>query len=129
MRVARRRVRRLREVYDCQRGMVTVEAALALAGLAAFLVIAVAALGAVAAQIRCVDAAREGARLAAAGDPRARDAAAQVAPSGASVSVRMGGDDVVVEVRGSVRFLPMLRVEARAVAVREPAFDDADAGG
>lgn len=49
-------------------GMVTVEAAYALAALAAFIVLGLAAIGGIAAHLRCTDAAREVARLAAVGD-------------------------------------------------------------
>ncbi|WP_263993341.1 TadE family type IV pilus minor pilin, partial [Mycolicibacterium fallax] len=45
------------------RGAGTVEAALAIAALVTVLVLAVAGLGALSAQVRCVDAAREAARL------------------------------------------------------------------
>jgi len=51
------------------RGAVTVEAALALSTLVVFLALALGALAAVTESIRCVDAARELARLAARGEP------------------------------------------------------------
>jgi Flp pilus assembly protein TadG len=50
-------------------GAVTVEAALALCALTVFLVLALGALVAVAQTMRCADAARELARLAARGEP------------------------------------------------------------
>ena len=74
------------------RGAITAEAALALPALA-LVAAALVALGHVGvAQLRCVDAARVAARLAARGEPpslvRARAEAA--APAGASVVVRAG---------------------------------------
>ena len=61
--------------------MVTVEAAYALAALAVFVVLGVGALGAVTAHVRCTDAAREVARLAAAGDSSATAVGARRVPS------------------------------------------------
>lgn len=101
-------------------GMVTVEAAYAMAAIAAFLLIGVGAVAGVSAQIRCTDAAREVARLAAAGDESARSLGATVAPKGAGIEVRDGADQVVVVVSAKVPLLPMVTVSARAVAAREP---------
>ena len=100
--------------------MVSVEAAFAIAAIAAFLVLGVGAVGAVIAQIRCTDAAREVARLAAAGDPKASAAGAAVAPGGARIEVREVGDTVEVRVTARARLLPLLTVSAGAVAAREP---------
>ena len=62
-------------------GAVTVEAALALCALTVFLALALGALIAVAQTMRCADAARELARLAARGEPdRGRAVAARLAP-------------------------------------------------
>jgi hypothetical protein len=103
------------------RGAVTVEAALALCSLAMFLAVAVACVVAVTASIRCIDAARELARLAARGEPeRGRAVAAALAPESARVVLTEDGDLVVAEVSVElVRPLP-LRVGGRAVAAREP---------
>lgn len=87
--------------------MVTVEAAYALSALAVFVVLSVAAIGGVAAQLRCTDAAREVARLAAAGDPAATRVGAQVAPKGARIEVRTEGDRVVATVVAKVPLLAM----------------------
>lgn len=106
--------------------MVTVEAAYALAALAAFVVLGVAAIGGVAAQLRCTDAAREVARLAAAGDPAATRVGAQVAPGGARIEVRSEGERVVATVVAKVPLLPMLDVSARSVAAKEPAAESAE---
>ncbi|WP_308257749.1 TadE family type IV pilus minor pilin [Pseudonocardia lacus] len=103
----------------------TVEAALALCSLAVFLAVAIGAVAAVTASVRCTDAARELARLAARGEPdRGRAVAAAVAPDGARLGVEPGsvadGAAVVAEV--SVRLFPPLplRVTGRAVAAVEP---------
>lgn len=72
-------------------------------------------------QLRCVDSAREAARLAARGDERsALDAARRIGPAGAQVELRRDGDYVVARVSaGSPSWLPV-RIEAEAVAAREP---------
>lgn len=103
------------------RGAVTVEAALALCSLAVFLAFAVGAVAAVGASIRCTDAARELARLAARGEPeRGREIAARLAPGGARIDMLGDGDLVVAEVSVDLlRPLP-LRISGRAVAALEP---------
>lgn len=108
-------------------GMVTVEAAYALAALAAFVVLGVGAIGGVVAQLRCTDAAREVARLAAAGDRDASSIGARIAPSGARIDVRTQGDQVVVTVAAKVPLLPVFDVSARSVAALEPAGAEASA--
>ncbi len=97
------------------------EAALALASLAAFLAVALGAVTAAAASVRCIDAARELARLAARGEPdRGREVAAAIAPDGATLVLTGDGDLLVAEVSARpVGPLP-LRVGGRAVAVAEP---------
>ncbi|MFH8579071.1 TadE family type IV pilus minor pilin [Streptomyces zaomyceticus] len=76
------------------RGFVTVEAAMVLPVLALFTVTLLWALAAAAAQIRCVDAARAGARIAARAEPvaAAEAAARAAAPEGARVSVTRSGE-------------------------------------
>jgi hypothetical protein len=102
-------------------GAVTVEAALALCALAVFLAVAVGAIAAAGGSIRCVDAARELARLAARGEPeRGRAVATQLAPAGARLALRTEGDLVVAEVSADLmRPLPV-RIGGRAVAALEP---------
>ncbi|WP_454163885.1 TadE family type IV pilus minor pilin [Gordonia iterans] len=100
--------------------MVTVEAAYALAALAVFVVLGVGALGAVTAHVRCTDAAREVARLAAAGDSSATAVGARVAPSDARIEVRRDGEQVVALVVARVPLLPMFDVSARSIAAAEP---------
>ena len=81
------------------RGSVTVEAALALCSLVAVLALVLAAVSAVAAQLRCIDAAREAARLTARGEPdRAEKIARRIAPRGAVVAVTVRGDEVTARV-------------------------------
>ncbi|MFB7338571.1 TadE family type IV pilus minor pilin [Streptomyces hydrogenans] len=76
------------------RGSVTVEAAVVLPVLALFAMALLWALAASAAQIRCVDAARAGARAAARSEPSeaVRAAARAAAPEGARVAVAREGD-------------------------------------
>lgn len=105
--------------------MATVEAAIALATLIVVVVCAVGAILAVGQQVRCVDAAREAARLAAQGDTaRAREIAGRVAPTGARVTVRVDGDTAIAEVRADSALLPLVSFSATAVAAMEP-----EAGG
>ena len=101
-------------------GAVTVEAALAMCALTVFLALALGALIAVAQTMRCADAARELARLAARGEPdRGRAVAARLAPSGAQMELVPDGDTVTALV--SVRLVgPLpLTVDGRAVAALE----------
>lgn len=81
------------------------------------------------AHVRAVDAAREVARAAARGEQVGAAVALgrRVAPAGADIRVREGGDRLEVVVAASVSpvagllsFLPPVRVEARAVAAKEP---------
>lgn len=104
--------------------MVTVEAAYAMASISAFLLVGVGAVAGVSAQIRCTDAAREVARLTAAGDDSARRVGAAAAPAGATIEVDGDGDRVVARISAGVPLLPMVTVSARAVAAREPAAQE-----
>lgn len=71
-------------------------------------------------QVRCVDAAREAARLAARGDERsATDTARGIAPRGAVVQLRRDGELVVASVAAD-SLLPGLTIAAEARAVVEP---------
>ncbi|RVW08599.1 pilus assembly protein TadE [Prescottella agglutinans] len=101
-------------------GAVTVEAAIAIASIVAVVVLCVGAIAAVSAQVRCIDAAREAARLAARGDRDAVAASGRVAPGGAEVTLREDGGFVVATVRASVSLLPLVELSAEAVAAREP---------
>ncbi|MGV0579624.1 TadE family type IV pilus minor pilin [Mycolicibacterium elephantis] len=95
------------------------EAAFALAALVAVLILCAAGLTAVSMHIRCVDAAREAAPLAARGDDGAA-VARSVAPDGAMVGVRREGGLVVATVSARSALLPGVTVAARAVAAAEP---------
>jgi len=90
--------------------------------IAALVVVAVLCIGgiiAVTTHIRCVDAAREAARLAARGADGVA-AARAVAPDEAVVEVRRDGEFVTATVTARSRLLPGVRVAARAVAAVEP---------
>lgn len=107
--------------------MVTAEAALVLPVLVLVLAGAVAVLTVVGAQLRCVDAARDGVRAAARGETAAVvvSSAGRVAPDGAAVTTEPGeGGLVAVTVRAPVRplgtALLSVTVEATATARVEP---------
>ena len=104
-------------------GAVTVEAALALCSLVAVMVLVVASVATASAHLRCLDAAREAARLIARGDnDRAGAVAAMIAPRDASVRTTVAGDQVEVRVSAAVvPGMPGLSLEATAVGVLEPA--------
>ena len=108
--------------------MVTAETAVVLPVLLVVLTAAVWVLASVAGQLRCVDAARVGARAAARGDAPAAvtAAAARVAPGDARVRISRSGDEVTVLVESVVRpfgaalsRLPGTSVRAHATAVVE----------
>jgi hypothetical protein len=102
------------------RGAVTVEAALALCSLALVTALSVGSVAAVAASVRCTDAARELVRLAARGEPeRGRAVAARLAPAGARLELVIRGDEAVAEVTAAPLRMPV-HVVGRAVAVLEP---------
>ncbi|WIM86401.1 TadE family type IV pilus minor pilin [Candidatus Mycobacterium wuenschmannii] len=97
------------------------EAAFGVATLVTVLMLCLAGLAAVSAQVRCIDAAREAARLAARGDERTASVAARgVAPAGAGVHVRRDGDFVVATVTAGSTLLRALHISATAVAAVEP---------
>ncbi|MFQ6327598.1 TadE family type IV pilus minor pilin [Nocardia sp. CWNU-33] len=108
-------------VLGDEQGSVTVEAAIALAAVVVAVVLCLGAILAASAQVRCVDAAREAARLAARGDQsNAVSAAERVAPPTADITVRSEGDRVIAVVSARSPLLPLLVLRADAVAVREP---------
>jgi Flp pilus assembly protein TadG len=108
--------------------MVTAETAVVLPVLLVVLAGVVAAVVVVGAQLRCVDAAREGVRAAARGEDTAAVTALarRAAPDGATVGVS-GDDEVRVTV--TARIAPLgpvplrITVTAEAVALREPDGD------
>ncbi|GAA2056934.1 TadE family type IV pilus minor pilin [Williamsia deligens] len=103
-----------------ERGMVTVEAAFAIAAIVAVVVLGVGAVLGVATHVRSVDAAREVARLAAADDDSALARGRSVAPAGADISIAIDSDSVTARVRVRSPVLPGVELGATAVAAREP---------
>jgi len=105
------------------RGSVTVELAVALPAIMILLLTGLAAVNAVATDMRCVDAAREAARAEARGEPGVA-AGQRAAPAGANVSVTATGDTVTATVLAVTHplggRLPGFTVVATAVAAREP---------
>ena len=105
--------------------MVTAETAVVLPVLLLVLAAAVAAVVVVGGQLRCVDAAREGARAAARGEDTAtvRGLVDRAAPDGARTGVT-GGEQVTVTVWATIAPLGPLplrfTVTASATALREP---------
>ena len=109
-----------------QRGMVTAEFAVVLPAVVLVLALSVGALGLASDQIRCVDAARAGARAAARGDSAQAVilVASRAAPSDAVVSLATSADVVSVSVvsgpRVAASLLPAwIRTSSTASAARE----------
>lgn len=111
------------------RGSATAETAVLLPVLVVVLVAAVWVLACVAAQLKCVDAARAAARAAARGDDAAsvRAVGERLAPPRADVRLSAGDGTVSVHVQAQVRpfgsvlrVLPALPVSGRATAAVEP---------
>ncbi|WP_414467482.1 TadE family type IV pilus minor pilin [Mycobacterium intermedium] len=85
------------------------------------LVVCLAGITAVSMQVRCIDAAREAARLAARGDDSAAVSVARtIAPAAAQIQVRRDGDFLVATVVAHSTLLPGLDIAARAVSAAEP---------
>jgi hypothetical protein len=85
------------------------------------LVLCMAGLTAVSMQVRCIDAAREAARLAARGDDgSASDIARSIAPAGAVLHMRRDGELVVARVTANAVLLPGITIAAEAAAAAEP---------
>lgn len=93
---------------------------MAVASLVAVLMLCAAALTAVIMQVRCVDAAREAARLAARGDGTAVAGASAVAPAGAAVQVGRDGGYITARVSGRSPLLPGIVIVGEAVSAAEP---------
>ncbi len=107
-----------------QRGSVTAETAVVLPALVAVLVLCLWSVTVVGQQLRCIDAARTGARALARGEPAAlaRAAAERAAPAGARVTLRTRVGLAVVEVRfsaGLPGWGPAVDIGSRAVAAVE----------
>ncbi|WP_293041091.1 TadE family type IV pilus minor pilin [Mycobacterium sp.] len=92
-----------------------------IASLVVVLVLCLAGVSAVSMQVRCIDAAREAARLAARGDERSGVAAAvRLAPAGARVDLHRDGEFLVATVVAHSKLLPAMDIVAKAVAAAEP---------
>ncbi|MBV6696975.1 TadE family type IV pilus minor pilin [Kitasatospora aureofaciens] len=106
-------------------GFVTAETAVALPALVLLATLLIWGVLAAAAQIRCVDAARVGARAAARGEVDAAAIAGAAAPPGAQVRIALASDTVRVTVEapctgpGRLAGLLSVRLSAVAVAARE----------
>ncbi|MEU7003704.1 TadE family type IV pilus minor pilin [Nonomuraea sp. NPDC046570] len=121
---ARRRAR--------SRGSVTAETAAVLPALMVVLAAALWAVGAVEAHLKCVDAARAGARAAARGEPldQVRSRVSNAAPPGASVEINREAGTTRVEVSAPIKppwgpTLPAVDVSATAVSATEPGAEEA----
>ena len=121
------------EIDGADSGAVTVESAIALCAVVSVLVLSLAAVTSMIDQIRCVDAAREVARLVARGErDRSTEVLDRVGPSRAHLTIRTEGDTIDVQVRAEPLggLLPGLRVGGSAFAVAEPgALDPRRDGG
>jgi len=99
-----------------------VEAAIALTAVVIVLALCLGAVLAASIDLRCIDAAREAARLTARGDEvKAAAVARKLLPSGAQIAARNDGDYVVVTVTAAEPLFPLLSIRAEAVAAMEPA--------
>jgi Flp pilus assembly protein TadG len=112
------------------RGSATVEAALVIPTLVLMTVALCGVVSAMTTQIRCVDAARTGARAAARGeaDEAVRAAVAAAAPHGAQTTIDKSGGYVRVAITSPISGLPLLEnftVHADAEAADESATADA----
>ncbi len=115
--------------------MVTAELAMGLPALVLLLLFGLSMLGALAAEARCADAARIGARAAARGETEdvVRRWAASAAPPGAIITIHSGANTVEIRVRaefagGGRSPLPGIEVEAAAVTPVEDTGTRAGAG-
>ncbi|MFD8385157.1 TadE family type IV pilus minor pilin [Streptomyces sp. NPDC059679] len=127
---SRRGLRRRGVAGPGDRGFVTAEAAVALPVLGLFALMLIWGLMAAAGQMRCVDAARAGARAAARSEPRAAALAAarSAAPRGARVELRREGDlvRVRVEARAPGPGQLAVRLHGEAVAFAEESVGRAE---
>jgi hypothetical protein len=97
-----------------------VEAAFGIAALVVVLVFCVAGLTAMSMQVRCIDAAREAARLAARGDDGdAVQAAHDIAPFGAKLNLRKEAGFAVATVSAHSILLPGITIQADMLAAIE----------
>ena len=111
-------------------GFVTAEFAVSFPVIAVILTLALSAVGAAAAEVRCVDAARTGARALARGEtPAAAEAAARAAaPPGARIRVIRRGSEIRVEVSGRAPLLGPIAGRRWTVPVAGSAAAEAEPG-
>ncbi|MDH6124566.1 TadE family type IV pilus minor pilin [Kitasatospora sp. GP82] len=113
----------------------TAETAVALPALVLLAAMLIWGVVAASAQIRCVDAARIGARAAARGDANAAELARAAAPSGAAVQVSQEDETMRVTVEapcpgpGRLGSALTIRLSATAVAAREDIIGAVEGGG
>lgn len=113
-----------RSRWRSDRGVVTVEFAVAI--IAALVTLGMLLWGVflTVVQIRCVDTAAEVARQAARGDKAAVEAASNDAPQGAQIKITNNGGRIVVEVKVLVepmaKGLPKVPLHAKAEVLLEP---------
>lgn len=96
--------------------MVTAEIAVALPALVLVLTLGLSAVAVVTDHLRCVDAARVGARMLARGDDaaRVRSEVARQAPEGAAIALSVGADEISVDVSAQ----PPVLLRALGVSAR-----------
>lgn len=99
-------------------GAVTVEAAFAVASVVAVLVMCAAGIASLVLNIRCIDAAREIARVSARSGDTAETRWEAVVPDGARASVRVEGEWVIARVEAAAP-MPTIRIVAEATAMLE----------
>ncbi len=112
---------------SAERGMVTAETAMVMPVLLALTTALIWMVSLGITEVRCLDAAREAARLAARGDgDLAREITSRVAPDGATITIADSGDLVTVTVSVSARpempllsHLPAITLSAQAVSAAE----------
>lgn len=123
----------MRRRPDDDRGAVTVEGAIALCSMLVLFGVVIAGVSAMAAQLRCTDAAGEAARLLVRGERSlAEEVVRRLAPKGATFAARDDGQGVTVAVEAPALggVLPGIAIKAEAYAELEPGVDEAgtDAG-
>ncbi|MBW8172142.1 pilus assembly protein TadE [Ornithinimicrobium sp. Arc0846-15] len=102
--------------------MATAELAMAIPALVVVLAMCLSGLSLVIDQVRCADAARVAARAASRGEPMevVQTLGAQGAPSGATVAVSIGQDQVIVTVQAAERWSWLPAASSVATAPTEP---------
>ena len=114
-----------RGIRQADDGAVTVEAAIAMASIVTVVVLCVGGVVAVSMQVRCIDAAREAARLVARDDRESAVAVARrIAPQGASITVEIVDGFAVAVVSAASTLLPLVDISSEAVAAVESGVEE-----